>query len=304
MEIKEKATLYFPVYKRIENEVLQLASAIFFCDKHRDVYSLDIADLIIRCAIEIESLAKDIFRRENGSSPSSPSECFSWMENNWKISQKEVIVHSPLFHFDTLGSLCPFDYKNGSEEDYYSTYNAIKHDRAKNINNATVDILIRALGALYILNIYFEHIRIPLNDDRHAVKVDKTFGSEVFEIQFFPCPEVELFTSEENIVKDKCIFKIIREEAEYAFNILYKTTYGEIHYAKSFINNNGFQDYVKSCIGHNINITNYWENLSLFSKATARQIQESFFKRNKVGEILSITAGRMDPTYWVVYNAD
>ena len=57
-----RADMYLPVYEKIEKEIIDLSSSIFFVDDLVKVYSLNIADLIIRCAIEIESLAKDIYR--------------------------------------------------------------------------------------------------------------------------------------------------------------------------------------------------------------------------------------------------
>ncbi len=50
--------LYWPIYKNLEKEVLKLADNIYFCDEQMDVYSPHIADLIVRCSIEIEALFK------------------------------------------------------------------------------------------------------------------------------------------------------------------------------------------------------------------------------------------------------
>ena len=135
--IMDKSSIYFPVYRRIEKEVQELASAIFFCDEQMEVYSLDVADLIVRCVIEIESLAKDIYRLENKTEPETPGVCINWLDKKWKISKKMVVIISPCFHFEQMKFFFPFDYKDKSKEDYYSIYNAIKHDRVKNINKAT-----------------------------------------------------------------------------------------------------------------------------------------------------------------------
>jgi len=51
--------LYWPVYKSLEKEVSNLAEIIHFSDDQLSVYSVKIADLIVRCAIEIESISKD-----------------------------------------------------------------------------------------------------------------------------------------------------------------------------------------------------------------------------------------------------
>ena len=67
-----KENIYFPVYQKIEKEVIDLASSIYFSDGQTNVYSLHIADLIIRCSIELESIVKDIYRENNGKEPKKP----------------------------------------------------------------------------------------------------------------------------------------------------------------------------------------------------------------------------------------
>lgn len=48
--------LYWPVYKNLEKEFLKLADYIHFSDDQIETYSMFIADLIVRCSIEIEAL--------------------------------------------------------------------------------------------------------------------------------------------------------------------------------------------------------------------------------------------------------
>ena len=66
--------LYLPVYKRLEDEVISLTQNIFFDDDQLSTYSLSIADIIIRCSIEIEAIAKELYVqlgwgfRKNGTS--------------------------------------------------------------------------------------------------------------------------------------------------------------------------------------------------------------------------------------------
>ena len=62
--MQKRSQIYFQIYQKIEEEVLELASAIHFVDENLDVYSIKIADLIVRISIEIESLAKDIVTLE------------------------------------------------------------------------------------------------------------------------------------------------------------------------------------------------------------------------------------------------
>ena len=98
MGVTNNVSIYFPVYKKIEKEIQELASAIYFCDEQKNVFSLDIADLIVRCLVEIESIAKDIYRIENEVEPDNPGECFKWMEQNWIYQRKRWLL---FLHFST-----------------------------------------------------------------------------------------------------------------------------------------------------------------------------------------------------------
>ena len=58
--------LYWLVYKNLEKELLVLSNQIHFDDHQLTVYSVKISDLLIRCSVEIESLAKDLFLANGG----------------------------------------------------------------------------------------------------------------------------------------------------------------------------------------------------------------------------------------------
>ena len=53
--------LYWSVYKNLEKEFLELTNFIHFSDDQLKVYSMHIADLIVRCSIEIESISKELY---------------------------------------------------------------------------------------------------------------------------------------------------------------------------------------------------------------------------------------------------
>ena len=60
------SNIYWPVYKNLEKEVLKLADFLHFSDDQTRVYSMHIADLIIRCAVEIEAIAKELYSSLGG----------------------------------------------------------------------------------------------------------------------------------------------------------------------------------------------------------------------------------------------
>lgn len=160
---KKMTNLYFPVYRSIESEVIELSKGIYFSDEQLKVYSIKISELLSRCLTEIESLYKDLYRRLENSDPIKIGDAWRYLDNEWGLSAKQLSLTSDNFFFDKSFHpyFAPFDYSNGSEDDFYSAYNAIKHDRAKNLPKANLNVLIRALGALYILNIYYKDEALP-----------------------------------------------------------------------------------------------------------------------------------------------
>jgi hypothetical protein len=131
----------------------------------------------------LESIVKDIFRRETDKEPKNAGQCFELLENKWSISKKEILISTPYFYFKNCFkptfAFAPFDYHNCGENDYYKKYNAIKHDRVKNIAKANINTLIRVFGALFILNIYFK-------DNNYSVKTTYNF-------QILMIPLVQIF---------------------------------------------------------------------------------------------------------------
>lgn len=291
--------MYMPVYEKIEKEIIELSSSIFFVDELEKVYSLNIADLIIRCAIEIESIAKDIYRKEKGCDPESPRKCLKWMDSEWNLSKKTVSIISPYFHFKVLKEFAPFDYKNGSEDDYYSIYNAIKHDRVKNIEKANLHILIRIVGALFILNVIYRGKRICLDRNRFGGNMDRTGGSKIFSFLLAPCSTEPLLSSQEEIDKDACLYKIVRRESEFCFHIVYKDCNDE----KRSVNLNSltesFQKYAESCIGKTITEEYFWNGLDKISEIP---MKENFYLHNKALQVISITAEKTKALYWAELN--
>ena len=298
----DRSAIYFPVYRRIEKEVQELTSAIYFCDDQRGVYSLDVADLIVRCVIEIESLAKDIYRLENETEPENPGACLKWMDKKWEISKKKVVIISPYFHFKKMKYFFPFDYKNKSEEDYYSIYNAIKHDRVKNIKKATIYALVRSLGALYLLNVYFKNDRLQLQDDYYGAHIDKTFGSDIFSVDVAPCKDIVMLSSEKENNPEQCVYRIIRKESEYAFALSFKHQFGEVKSTSLVMVNKEFQEYAAACVDKGITMEQFWEFVSSISNMTAEQFKTYFFTSNRVSELLSVRAYKMKATFWAELN--
>ncbi len=153
----ENSLYYWRAYLKLENELLNLSDDIYFDDYQAKTYSFNIANLIVRCMTEYESIAKSIYRRHKEKEPESMKKCITELEELWKLSDKcvELISTNMYFSQEFAVFFKPLSYKSGDKNDFYSAYNAVKHDRLKNINKASVRMLILAMSGLFLLNIYY-----------------------------------------------------------------------------------------------------------------------------------------------------
>ena len=186
---------FWPVYQRLEREVLDLAKYILFDDKQLKTYSPYMGELIIRCAIEIEALSKELYSLLGGAMmitdpatgetrpPYFDTECLNLLANTWHLNTKKIQIVSPIMIFSPQNSvLTPLHkaHKRGtSGSKWKQAYQNIKHDRANSTNKGTIENLINALGALYILNLYFRDdvfwSETPIRDRR-----EYSANSEIF----------------------------------------------------------------------------------------------------------------------------
>jgi len=200
--------LYLNIYKNLEKEVLKLADNIHFDDNQLNVYSLHIADLIIRCVIEIESISKELYQNEGGEMHPKDNndnerdlyfdtDCINLLEEKWLLSKKRVDISTPLFYFAAKEnkSLYPLANANKRGKCYWKkAYQSIKHNRMSAIGKTkygnktiqpqgTLKNLIGALAALYILNLYFDNKEFSVKSDKEILEFDKGINSQIFAIE-------------------------------------------------------------------------------------------------------------------------
>lgn len=168
--------LYWPVYMNLEKDFLELAEYIHFSDDQLNVYSMHIADLIIRCAIEIEAISKELYELLGGNTLTIDSngnsrdiyfdtDCLDLLEKKWLISKKEITVSATNFYFTNASNriLTPLVKCNiRGKGKWKCAYQAIKHNRIKSLKKATIENLLYAMGALYILYLYYKNERIDI----------------------------------------------------------------------------------------------------------------------------------------------
>ena len=95
--------LFWPVYKRIEDEVLNVANTVLFDDNQLDVYSLTIGDLLIRCVVEVEAISKELYFRLGGNpNPVDKdgnnrdlhfdTDCIKLLVDTWTLNKKKLQI--------------------------------------------------------------------------------------------------------------------------------------------------------------------------------------------------------------------
>lgn len=185
--------LYWSIFKNLEKEVISLSEFVHFDDNQLSIYSVKIAELLIRCSVEIESISKDLYFRLGGTIPTDrdlyfDTDCLQLLEDNWLLSKKKVILAASNFYFqnDSNRVLTPLNKANRrgkSGADWKKAYQAVKHNRVDNLNKGNINNIIRSLAALYILNIYFKEENYDLEKDSKATNFPTNMGSELFAIK-------------------------------------------------------------------------------------------------------------------------
>ena len=211
--------LYWNVYKSLERELLSLAEIIHIDDSQLDVYSMKIADLLIRTTVEIESISKELYFREGGTKPDDKdlyfdTDCLALLESKWSLSKKVVMVSSPILYLEGNDNiyLTPLHkaYKRGtSSSDWQKAYQAVKHNRAKSLKKGNLKHFIRSLGALFILNIYYQNQSFNLGSNSNGNLFDASIGSSIFSIKLYPFPGIDasgIYKKNEDF--EKCIYII------------------------------------------------------------------------------------------------
>ena len=190
---------------------------------------MKIADLLIRTTVEIESISKELYFREGGTKPDDKdlyfdTDCLALLESKWSLSKKVVMVSSPILYLEGNDNiyLTPLHkaYKRGtSSSDWQKAYQAVKHNRAKSLKKGNLKHFIRSLGALFILNIYYQNLSFNLGSNSNGNLFDASIGSSIFSIKLYPFPGIDasgIYKKNEDFEKCIYIFKQQNETKELA----------------------------------------------------------------------------------------
>lgn len=207
----EKEKLFFQIYQSLEKELLEMTDYIHFSENNLDVYSIKLANFILRANVECESLLKELFKRTEHYKGLTKKEKSLGLENNtytevnkeFKLDKKTIFISSEIFYFEDRYSepFTPFEYKKNGK-DSYQIYNAIKHDKVNNLKKADLETAINMLGTLFVLNSCFYPQLIQKKQDERSkifrgrvAYIEPIFLSMVDEIDKLNKDEVDDYLS-------------------------------------------------------------------------------------------------------------
>lgn len=199
----KKSDIFWQTYLNLEKELLEVAEYIYVtdeifinnkikkCNTQLETFSPHIANLIIRTCTEIEAISKELYFDFGGNKQRGDTnlyfdgDCLKLIDDTCNISNKIVLIVSPLFNLTDENNKIIKPLKNAYKRkgtNWEKAYQALKHDRYSSIHYATIRNLIHALGALYLLNIYYRDISfyakyIDVN------KLDLSLGSSIFSVK-------------------------------------------------------------------------------------------------------------------------
>lgn len=156
-----------------------------------ETFSPYIADLLVRCCIQIESISKEIYFENGGQKNRDDNniffdeDCLKLIDKKWGTHSKVVMVVAPFFNLteDVNRMLKPLKNAHKRQGTYWEkAYQAVKHDRFLSLPKGNIKAFLHALAALYLLNIYYRN-EMWISKYQDISKIDYSMGSAIFAVK-------------------------------------------------------------------------------------------------------------------------
>lgn len=186
--------LYWTIYKNLEKELIALTNVINFDDDQLTCYSSKLVDLLLRTCVEIESISKQLYLTNNSAPIDDEAEmyfdtvCLDYLNDIFHLESKTIFVcYSNVYFIKSenieLRPLYKSNKRGSSGADWKKAYQAVKHNRSANYKRGNLKNVIRALGALYILNLYNNNQTFKMENLYELNHFDESIGSEFFSVK-------------------------------------------------------------------------------------------------------------------------
>lgn len=203
----KKSDIFWQTYLNLEREAIEVSKYIFFtdevlvntkdgivsqpCKSQLETFSPHIADLLVRCCVQIEAISKELYFENGGTKARGDNsilfdeDCLKLIDMKWQTHNKIVMVVAPFFNFskDENRILKPLKEAHKRQGTYWEkAYQAVKHDRYSSLQKGNVKAFIHALAALYLLNIYYRNDSW-ITKYQDLSKLDLSMGSSIFSVK-------------------------------------------------------------------------------------------------------------------------
>lgn len=231
-----KKDIFWQTYLNLEKEVIEVSKYIFItdevtirtdgketpisCDSQLKVFSPHIADLLVRCCVQIEALSKELYYNNGGEKPRGSKDvffdedCLKLVDKKWETGKKEVLVAAPFFNLtkDENRVLRPLrNAHKRSGVSWAKAYQAVKHDRFGSLQFGNVKALLHAMAALYLLNLYFRN-DVRVLTFHELSKCDYSMGSSLFAVK---SPAVKMLWYGNEPLKSESPYVVKYKDEEY-----------------------------------------------------------------------------------------
>ena len=179
------------VYLNLENELKDCFNYVYFNDnvEQQKVYSNKFADIVLRASIEIETLAKELYKINGGTKPLDKKpkfddDCIDLLNKKFSLDKKVVFITYPFFDFKKEESkeITPFSHTEMTDSNcWQKAYQEIKHDKLTHYKKGNLKNALHSVAALYLLNVYLKNEKFTIKHG-DAYKFDTRFGSTLFSL--------------------------------------------------------------------------------------------------------------------------
>lgn len=146
--------LHWNYFLALERDAEALSRYVEFCDANRSAFSLELAHLLFAAASEVDVVAKGLCKIVT---PHARCENI----NNYRSIITKAL---PDFALTTVEiprhemTLTPWEnWSKGKNPDWWKSYNNVKHERDKYFNEATLQNMLNAMGALMVITFEYYH---------------------------------------------------------------------------------------------------------------------------------------------------
>ena len=117
----KKSEMFWQTYLNLEREAIEVSKYIYFtdeilvngkggivaqsCSTQLETFSPHIADLLVRCCVQIEAISKELYFDNGGTKARGDKnlyfdeDCLKLIDQKWQTHSKIVMVVAPFFNF-------------------------------------------------------------------------------------------------------------------------------------------------------------------------------------------------------------